>query len=78
MLSMSIPQGYVIVEMYKTSRNPSQPNTPGVSMGGELYWPVKIRNQCNGSFKWMNVYVNNPTVTALVDEALRSEGLSAY
>ena len=40
----SIPQGYSVVEMYKTSRNPYQPGQPGVSIGGENYWPVKLRH----------------------------------
>ncbi|XP_020907582.2 uncharacterized protein LOC110245632 [Exaiptasia diaphana] len=72
----SIPQGYTIVEMYKTSRNPHHPNQPGVSLGGELYWPVKIRNLCNGSFKWVNLHEDDPIVKIIVQEALAGEMIS--
>ena len=71
----SIPAGYSIVEMYKTSRNPNQPNMPGVSMGGELYWPVKIRHRSNGSVKWINLHSNDSTVKTIVKEALACDGI---
>jgi hypothetical protein len=32
-------------EMYKSSRNSFDPSHPGVYIGGENYWPVKIMNQ---------------------------------
>lgn len=64
----TIPEGFDIVEMYKTSRNPNYPNQPGVNNGGELYWPVKIRNQTNGRFKWINLHENNPTIKSIVED----------
>ena len=38
-----IPEGYVITDMYTTSRNVVKPNRPGVGINGERYWPVKVR-----------------------------------
>ena len=35
-----IPEGYVIVEMYNTSRNERQPVRGGVLINDENYWPV--------------------------------------
>ena len=71
----SLPQGYAIVEMYKSSRNPNRPNQPGVSMGGELYWPAKIRNQSNGNFKWVNIHEKDPTVKGVIDDAIARENI---
>ena len=45
----SIPEGYDITEMHKTSRDPTQPSQPGVIIGGELYWPVKLRHRSSGT-----------------------------
>lgn len=71
----SIPEGYSVVEMYKTSRNPYQPDQPGVSIGGENYWPVKLRHRSNGGVKWVNVHVNEPTIRNFVHESLASEAV---
>ena len=38
-----IPEGYVIIEMYTTSRN--RDNLTGVNIIGERYWPVKIKHR---------------------------------
>ena len=38
-----IPEGYVIIEMYNTSRNKDyQPVRGGVLINDENYWPVKL------------------------------------
>lgn len=65
----TMPEGFSIVEMYKTSRNAVVPNQPGVCYGGELYWPVKIRHQSNGRFKWIFIHENEPTVKAMTTDA---------
>ncbi|KAK3755127.1 hypothetical protein QZH41_005885 [Actinostola sp. cb2023] len=64
----NIPEGYNIREMYKTSRNSSEPNRPGVFIDGENYWPVKIRHQSTGHMKWVRLHENEPTVRAFVEE----------
>ena len=47
-----IPEGYVINEMYNTSRNKSdQPQRGGVLINGENCWPVKLRHWCTSHTK---------------------------
>ena len=44
-----IPEGYVIIEMYNTSRNERhQPVRGGVLINGENYWPVKLKYRSTG------------------------------
>ena len=50
-----IPEGYVIIEMYTTSRNENhQPG--GVLINGENCWPVKLKHQSTGHIKWVNLH----------------------
>ena len=69
----NIPEGYVITEMYKSSRNSFDPSHPGVYIGGENYWPVKIVNQSTGRMKWVNLHQDEPTVRTFVKETLANE-----
>ena len=64
----SIPEGYHIIEMYKTSRNSCDPKHPGVFIDGENYWPVKIRHQSTGRMMWIHLHEDEPTVRAFVEE----------
>ena len=68
-----VPEGYTIVEMYKSSRNSVDPNRPGVCINDERYWPVKIRHQSTGRMKWVNLHEDEPTVRAFVKETLANE-----
>ena len=65
-----IPDGYKIIEMYKTSRNSYDSSHPGVYVDGEQYWPVKIKHQSTGSSKWIRLHENEPTVRAFVEESI--------
>jgi hypothetical protein len=70
----NIPEGYVITEMYKSSRNSFDPSHPGVYIGGENYWPVKIVNQSTGRMKLVNLHEDEPTVRTFVHkETLANE-----
>ena len=71
----NIPEGYVITEMYKSSRNSFDRSHPGVYIGGENYWPVKIMNQ-SGRMKWVNLHEDEPTVRTFVKETMANEQLS--
>ena len=47
-----IPEGYVIIEMYTTSRNKiHQPVRGGVLINDENYWPVKLKHRGSGHIK---------------------------
>ena len=47
-----ITEGYVIIEMYTTSRNKiHQPVRGGVSINDENYWPVKLKHRGSGHIK---------------------------
>ena len=47
-----IPEGYVIIEMYNTSRNENyQPVREGVLINDENYWPVKLKHRSTGHTK---------------------------
>ncbi len=69
----NIPEGYVVMEMYKSSRNSFEPSHPGVYIGGENYWPVKIKHQFTGRMKWVNLHEDEPTVRAFVKETMAME-----
>ena len=71
-----IPEGYVIIEMYTTSRNSVNPNRPGVDVNGERYWPVKIKHKSAGRTRWVNLHEDEPTVRAFVKEAMAMENSS--
>ena len=51
--------------MYKSSRNRFDPSHSGVYIGGENYWPVKIKHQSTGRIMWVNLQEDEPTVRAL-------------
>ena len=60
---LKIPEGYVIIEMYNTSRNKSyQPERGGVLINDENYWPVKLKHRSTGHIKWVNLHSDDPTV----------------
>ena len=62
-----IPEGYVIIEMYNTSRNESyQPVRGGVLINDENYWPVKLKHRPTGHIKWVNLHSDDPTVQSIV------------
>ena len=66
---LKIPEGYVIIEMYNTSRNKSyQPQRGGVLINGENYWPVKLKHRCTGHTKWVNLHSDDPAVQSIVKE----------
>ena len=47
-----IPEGYVIIEMYNTSRDENhQPIRGGVLINDENYWPVKLKHRSTGHTK---------------------------
>ena len=51
-----INKGYVIIEMYNTSRNERhQPVRGGVLINDENYWPVKLKHRVSGDVKWVNL-----------------------
>ena len=68
-----IPEGYVIIEMYTTSRNRVNPNRPGVDINGERYWPVKTKHKCADRTKWVNLHEDEPTVRGYVKETMAME-----
>ena len=68
-----VPEGYVIIEMYTTSRNGVNPNRPGVEINVERYWPVKIKHKSAGRTKWVNLHEDKPTVRAFVKETVAME-----
>ena len=64
-----IPEGYVIIEMYNTSRNTSyQPVCGGVGVNDENYCPVKLKHRSTGHIKWVNLLSDEPTVQSIVKE----------
>ena len=67
----NIPDGYAIIEMYKSSRNNFDPSHPGVYINGENYWPVKIRHPSTGRMKWVNLHEDEPTVRAFVKDTTK-------
>ena len=67
-----IPEGYTVVEMYKSSRNVVDPNRPGVCINNERD-PVKIRHQSTCRMKWVNLHEDELTVRAFVKETMANE-----
>ena len=68
---LKIPEGYVIIEMYNTSRNKSyQPQRGGVLINDENYWPVKLKHRSTGHIKWVNLHSDDPTVQSIVKETM--------
>ena len=66
-----IPEGYVIIEMYTTSRNERHKPVRGGERGGVLindenYWPVKLKHRSTGHIKWVNLHSDDPTVQSIV------------
>ena len=68
-----IPEGYVIIEMYNTSRNKNyQPDRGGVLINDENYWPVKLKHRSTGHTKWVNLHSDEPTVQSIVKETMEN------
>ena len=68
-----IPEGYVIIEMYTTSRNERhKPVRGGVLINGENYWPVKLKHRSTGHIKWANLHSDDPTVQSIVKETMEN------
>ena len=69
-----IHAGYVIIEMYTTSRNERhKPVRGGVLINGENYWPVKLKHRSTGHTKWVNLHSDDPTVQSIVKETMAME-----
>ena len=69
-----IPEGYVIIEMYSTSRNEiHQPVRGGVLINDENYWPVKLKHHGSGHIKWVNLHSDDPTVQSIVKETMENK-----
>ena len=66
-----ISEGYVIIEMYTTSRNGVNPRRPVVDINGERYWPVKVKHKSAGRSKWVNLHEDEPTVRAFCQRSHR-------
>ena len=74
---LKIPEGYVIIEMYNTSRNKSyQPRRGGVLINDENYWPVKLKHRSTGHIKWVNLHSDDPTVQSIVKETMENAARS--
>ena len=68
-----IPEGYVIIEMYNTSRNENhQSFRGGVLINDENFWPVKLKHRSTGHTKWVNLHSNEPTVQSIVKETVKN------
>ena len=64
-----IPEGYVIIEMYNTSRNENhQPVRGGVLINDENYWPVKLKHRSTGHTKWVNLHSDEPVGSSRKDK----------
>ena len=67
------PEGYVIIEMYNTSRNERhQPVRGGVLINDENYWPVKLKHRGSSHIKWVNLHSNEPTVQSIVKDTMEN------
>ena len=74
-----IPEGYVIIEMYNTSRNERhQPARGGVLINDENYWPVKLKHHGSGHVKWVNLHSDEPTVQSIVKETIEKRNRAIY
>ena len=68
-----IPEGYVIIEMYTTSRNERhKPVRRGVLINGKNYWPAKLKHRSTGHIKWANLHNDDPTVQSIAKETMES------
>ena len=68
-----IPEGYVIIEMYNTSRNENHQPVRGVMLiNDENYWPVKLKHRSTGHTKWVNLHSDEPTVQSIVKETMEN------
>ena len=68
-----IPEGYVIIEMYSTSRNEiHQPVRGGVLINDENYWPAKMKHRGSGHIKWVNLHSDGPTIQSIVKETMEN------
>ena len=68
-----IPEGYVIIEMYNTSRNErQQPVRGGVLINDENYWFVKLKHSGSGHIKWVSLRSDEPTVQSIVKETMEN------
>ena len=68
-----IPEKYVIIEMYNTSRNESyQPVRGGVLINDENYWPVKLKHRSAGHIKWVNLHSDDTTIQSIVKETMEN------
>ena len=68
-----IPEGYIIIEMYNTSRNEDhQPVRGGVLINDENYWPVKLKHRSTGHTKCLNLHSDEPTVQSIVKETKKN------
>ena len=68
-----IPEGYVIIKMYTTSRNGVNPNSSDVDINGERCCPVEIKQKSTGRTKWVNLNEDEPTVRTFVKETMATE-----
>ena len=62
-----IPEGYVIIEMYNTSRNENH-----VLINDENYWPVKLKHRSSGHIKWVNLHSDESTVQNIIKETMEN------
>ena len=68
-----IPGGYVIIDMYNTSRNEKhQPVRGGVLINDENYWLVKLKHRSTGRTKWVNLHSDEPTVQSIVKQTMEN------
>ena len=67
-----ILEGYVIIEMYNTSRNERHPVRGGALINGENFWPVKLKHRSTGHTKWVNLHSDVPTVQSIVKETMEN------
>ena len=68
-----IPKGYVIIEMYNTSRNENhQPVRGGLLINDENYCPVKLKHRSTGHTKWVNLLSDEPNVQSIIKETMEN------
>ena len=68
-----IPEGYVIIEMYNTSRNENhQLVRGGVLINDKNYWPVKLKHRSSGHIKWVNLHSDESTVQSVIKETMEN------
>ena len=68
-----ILEGYVIIEMYNTSRNERhQPVRGGVLITGENCLPVKLKYLSTGRTKRVNLHSDEPTVQSIAKNPMEN------